>query len=311
MIVPVGPATVVSTTAPTFGRRLAARFADLAPAEQRVAEYLRNNLRDVIFATAADIAATTETSDATVIRTAKALGYSGLPELKQEVGLQVLTATRATERLVEGIDRAGGDPVSIVDHIFLEAVERLEETRRLLDEDAFKSAIGCITQANEILAYGIGPSEFVARYAALRLGRLGLKTRATGRTGFRLADELVSLRAEDAVLVYAPRRLLHDVDVLLSHASKVGAKVILVTDPFQRAVDERVHCLLAAVHAPSGFSGEMLTAAAVTDTIVLAIATQEKTRAEATFDQLTELRQQIARTASGSVRRPRRGNHSR
>jgi DNA-binding MurR/RpiR family transcriptional regulator len=303
--------TVVSTTGTSLEARIAAGFSELAPAEQRVAEYLRNNRRDVIFATAADIAATTDTSDATVVRTAKALGYSGLPELKQEVGLQILTATPATQRLVEGIDRAGGDPISIAEHIFLEAVERLEETRRLLDEDAFKVAIACITEANEVFAYGIGPSEFVARYAAFRLGRLGLKTRATGLTGFRLADELVSLRAEDAVLLYAPRRLLHDVDVLLGHASKVGARVILVTDPFQRAVDERVYVLLAAVHTPSGFSGEMLTAAAITDAMVLAIATQEKARAEATFDQLAVLRQQIARTASDSMRRSRRGNRSR
>jgi DNA-binding MurR/RpiR family transcriptional regulator len=87
--------------------------------------------------------------------------------------------------------------------------------------------------------------------------------------------------------------------------------VILVTDPFQRAVDERVYVLLAAVHTPSGFSGEMLTAAAITDAMVLAIATQEKARAEATFDQLAVLRQQIARTASDSMRRSRRGNRSR
>jgi hypothetical protein len=169
----------------------------------------------------------------------------------------------------------------------------------------------CSANGSRIFAYGIGPSEFVARYAAFRLGRLGLKTRATGLTGFRLADELVSLRAEDAVLLYAPRRLLHDVDVLLGHASKVGARVILVTDPFQRAVDERVYALLAAVHTPTGFSGEMLTAAAITDAMVLAIATQEKARAEATFDQLAVLRHQIARTASDSMRRSRRSNRSR
>ena len=119
----------MSTTASSLEARVAAGFAELAPAEQRVAEYLRNNRREVIFATAAEIAAITDTSDATVVRTAKALGYSGLPELKQEVGLQILTATRATQRLVEGIDRAGGDPISIAEHIFLEAVERLEETR--------------------------------------------------------------------------------------------------------------------------------------------------------------------------------------
>ena len=301
----------MSATESSFEARLADRFGDLAPAEQRVAEYLLNNLRNVIFATAADIAVATETSDATVVRTAKALGYSGLPELKQEVGLQVLTATRAAERLVEGIDRAGGDPTSIVDHIFLEAAERLEETRRLLKEDAFKAAIECLTQAKAVFCYGIGPSEFVARYAALRLGRLGLRTRASGLTGFRLADELVSLRGDDAVLLYAPRRLLSDVDVLLDHAGKVGAKVLLVTDPFRRAVDERVHALLAAVHAPSGFSGEMLTAAAVTDAIVLAIATQEKEHAEGTFDQLALLRQQLARTAGESRRRARRGRQSR
>src|SRR6266702_8617684 len=66
-----------------FADRLAARAAELAPAERRVAELLLDLGPEATLLSAAALAERLGTSDATVVRTAKSLGYSGLAELRR------------------------------------------------------------------------------------------------------------------------------------------------------------------------------------------------------------------------------------
>ncbi|MGH7033079.1 MAG: hypothetical protein ACREFL_05065, partial [Stellaceae bacterium] len=67
----------------TFEERIASRYPELRPAEQRVVRFFRDRREEVLIASAATMAAKAKTSDATVIRTARALGYSGLDGLRR------------------------------------------------------------------------------------------------------------------------------------------------------------------------------------------------------------------------------------
>src|SRR6478609_12202192 len=78
--------TAVKTVAkPTdsFSARVAGRADDVAPAERRVAERLLELGPEATLLSAAALAERLGTSDATVVRTAKALGYRNLAELRQ------------------------------------------------------------------------------------------------------------------------------------------------------------------------------------------------------------------------------------
>jgi DNA-binding MurR/RpiR family transcriptional regulator len=55
----------------------------LGAAGQRVAHFIVQNPAAALASSAMDLAASTGTSDATVIRTVQALGYAGLADLKQ------------------------------------------------------------------------------------------------------------------------------------------------------------------------------------------------------------------------------------
>src|SRR5689334_6038396 len=75
-------ATSAGTAATSLDERLAARRDVLRPTEQRVADFFAQHREEVAFLSATEIAKRLVTSDATVVRTAQALGYSGLQELK-------------------------------------------------------------------------------------------------------------------------------------------------------------------------------------------------------------------------------------
>src|SRR5882757_7587720 len=123
-----------------LSERIGRRIRELSAAERRVAEYLWKHPGMIVLSTAGELGTLSGTSDATVIRTVKALGYSGLPELKRAVGQQVVTGTPAT-RLRDRVEQAGAATGALLDELLAESVERLTETRRLLAEPAFARAV--------------------------------------------------------------------------------------------------------------------------------------------------------------------------
>ena len=57
-----------------------------------------------------------------------------------------------------------------------------------MDVLVLHAAVEALAGAREVLAFGIGPSESVAAYLALRLRRIGRRARVSGATGLRLHD---------------------------------------------------------------------------------------------------------------------------
>ena len=71
--------------AATFDECVVARLDRLSPAEQRVARFFIAHREEVLVASASQLAKRIGTSDATVIRATKALGYPGMNELRREL----------------------------------------------------------------------------------------------------------------------------------------------------------------------------------------------------------------------------------
>src|SRR5438045_2733575 len=103
--------TVADATEAPLVERVAARLADLSPAERRVASFLAEHPEEAAFISAADVAAQLGTSDATVVRTVQSLGYSGLPELKRELVNALKSRATPALRLGRSLQQGGARAV--------------------------------------------------------------------------------------------------------------------------------------------------------------------------------------------------------
>src|SRR3954451_3422799 len=74
---------IIDRSQETLTARIARLGGSLGVASQSVAHFIAQNPAAALGSSAMDLAASTGTSDATVIRTVQALGYSGLADLKQ------------------------------------------------------------------------------------------------------------------------------------------------------------------------------------------------------------------------------------
>ena len=62
--------------------KINSRYASLSPSEQRVATYIQNNIEEIVSLSLGALAARCGTSDTTIIRFCRSLGYSGFQDMK-------------------------------------------------------------------------------------------------------------------------------------------------------------------------------------------------------------------------------------
>lgn len=279
----------------SLAERVTRQLEQLSPSETRVAQYLKAMpAQELIFANAEELGRLTRTSDATVVRTARKLGYSGLPELKREAGVGLASAEHPRERLSQQLTALGSDIGSARDRIFADGIESLELTRSAVDDSQLQAAVGALAHAQTIFAFGYGGSELGARHLARTANRMGYDARAVNDTGLMLADSLMRVSHGDAVVIFQPGRMLHDIEVILEHTASIGARSVLISgERLNRQLRGSYDIGLLAVRGSAQLSSEALTSVVVADVLGYGLSALDERRAMQAREQLTHVRQRL------------------
>lgn len=284
-------AHLVASATDTYAERVAERGDGLAPAERRVAELLVDLGPEATLLSAAALAEQLGTSDATVVRTAKSLGYSGLAEMRRALAAYGDNPPLG-ERLRRTLEQSpGGDLFASAIRNHLSAIETLT---RNVSASAFQEAVAILAGADRVVWRGVGPSAHLAAYGQLLTQRIGKPSSALVHTGTSFADELLTLAPNDAVVLFAYGRLQSHVRVLLGHAEKLNAPVVLITDTLGRKLDGAVNATLQCGRGAPGLFASHATTLVVIEAVVVALAAAHQPEAEASLTNLNELRAALA-----------------
>ncbi len=258
----------------------------LSPAQRLVAEYLVGSGRSAVVDSASAIAARVGVSDATVVRTAQALGYPGLPELRRALVVQGEGPTLA-ERLHQTLAQDDRDVLTrSADSLFA-------SVGTLLDEVAgprFDRAVDVLGGADRLLWSGIGPSAPLAEYAAFLARRLGRPSLALTRSGPGAADDLLEVSGSTAVVVLTYSRVHPHVDTLLQRAKTQSVPVVLITDVLEPVIGDRVTETLVCWRGGPGLFASHAATMLLLEGLLLGLAHLDPARAEASLAGLEGLR---------------------
>jgi DNA-binding MurR/RpiR family transcriptional regulator len=280
--------------APSFEARIAARFGRMSPAEQRVARYFQDHREEVLIASAAALAAKADTSDATVVRAAKALGFSGLDDLRRTLADELRLSLSPAERLTRTLGEIG-DSLSAAFAVTLDIhLRSLETLRRSITPEQFEAAVDGILAARRIVVFGLGPSSAIANYLVTQLIRFGRDAMSLTNTGLLFADDLRRLRDGDLVFMLAYGRVYAELASLLDESGKRGLRSFLVTDTLAATLRDRVDLVLAV---PRGHA-EMLSMHTATlgfiEALLVGVAAKRPTETLASLKALNDARQKLA-----------------
>ncbi|MAN56157.1 MAG: MurR/RpiR family transcriptional regulator [Paracoccus sp. (in: a-proteobacteria)] len=280
----------------TFSQRILAVGSRLSAVEARVIDWLSRNREHGLRASAAEIATAAKTSDATVIRTARKLGYGGLAELRRALAEDLRRDLTLADRMANELARpARAAGLESSAQAFRDALEAIETMAPALVSDFVMT----MRSARRIHVFGIGPSGFIAGYFAAQLVRLGFDARAILRTGLQLADDLIGIGPGDAVIALAYDRPYPEVRALFDRASGLKLRSVLVTSMGPHIPDLRAGILVRVPRGRTGGFGLHAGTLALLEGLLIALSASEPEKTRSALQRLNAARQALAGSAMG------------
>jgi DNA-binding MurR/RpiR family transcriptional regulator len=267
---------------------LQSRLSSLPPSWRRLGDFLLTHLDQVAFLTASELARNAKTSESSVARFARGLGYQGYPEFRED--LQVLL--REKLRPVERMAQAGGVPSAsgaVVARVFELALTNIQETRKLLESRLLEAAAAAIAQAETIHLVGLNASAGTAHLLGHHLGKILPNTRVHIDGGPMLFDALLAVSERDTVVgVSYPRYAKWTVEVL-RYARARGACTIAFTDSPLSPAAQIAEIPLVARVASITFGNSYAAPSVIVDALVALVLRRMRETALVRLDAIEEV----------------------
>lgn len=148
-------------------------YEDMGRSEKRIADYMLNNTQKLISLSISELAQSCGSGDATVVRFARRLGFSGYQELKLSLAAEI-NSTSAIDNTILKSDSCYEIFIKRINHIS----SSLKNTESVLDNTQLENAANSIMGARRVVIFGLGNSAAVAMDAAHKFLRLGIDAQA-------------------------------------------------------------------------------------------------------------------------------------
>ncbi|RCG26259.1 MurR/RpiR family transcriptional regulator [Sphaerisporangium album] len=226
--------------------RVRAVLPSLTPSAQIIARLILDDPATVARSTITELSAASATSEATIVRTARALGFSGYAQLRLALAAAAATTRQGPDRLVPG-DLAPDDPLSdVIAKVTRAEAQALEDTAAQLSPELLGEVVGAITTARRIDVYGVAASGLVAQDMAQKLLRIGLSAHAFTDAHLALTSAVL-LRPGDVAVGVSTTGETPDVVEPLRRAGKAGAATVAITNnPRSSLAEVCGHVLISA-----------------------------------------------------------------
>jgi len=274
----------------TFNDRLDACFSNISPAEKIVARFFQENREEVLIASASSLAKQAGASDATVVRTAKALGFSGLEDLRRTLASEIRDSASPASRMARTIEATGDDLNSALQVTLDINQNSLKSLRKKILPEVFENTVESIIAARRVFIFGIGPSSAMAEYFSIELNRVGLDTMSLTHTGMLLADDIQKFSRRDLLIMFAYDRVYQELEVLLDHADSLKMPKILFSDTLGSRLHHRVDLVLPVARGQINMLSMHTATLALIEALLVGVAMKQPDESLANLETLNRIR---------------------
>lgn len=152
---------------------------DLSPSERHVVDYIMDNLHEVSNIGIVELSQKTFTSTSTVKRLCAKLGIDSYIDFRIQLSIDLKAYLRESILKEANIPVKKHDSIAeIIRKVSYFNAKSIIDSKDINNHDIFTSVVEQMTKAKKIDFFGVGPSNLVARDAALKCLRLGIDSTA-------------------------------------------------------------------------------------------------------------------------------------
>lgn len=249
----------------------------LTPVERMVADYIIENTADIPHLSIKELSQASKTSDASVLRFCKTMGYSGYRSFI--VSISASLGSRDDEVKVQYTDIQPGDGLgTIIDNICLNNRQSIDDTLSVIDRAEIEKAVNVLRKSKRIVFFGIGASGLVCMDGEQKFSRINKMCHAYRDGHSQLTA--VSLLTEDDVAIFISNSG-STIEILdaLEIAQKNKATCIAITKYNKSQLAEKADIVLS-ISTPelsirSGAMGSRIAMLTIIDILFAGVASAE------------------------------------
>ena len=194
--------------------------------DRRLMAYIREHATEVPHATIRELAEAAETTEPTVTRFAKKMGFEGLQAFKVALAEEV---TERSNRYIINRSIERDEPALVTGRKLLDTnIAALERTLEHLPEGRIEACTALLLGAQRLRFVGLGNSGFTARDTAYRFYRIGLDSIGTDNS-HEMYIMAALAKAGDVFVAISHSGRSPEVLAAIRAARESGAKVLVVT----------------------------------------------------------------------------------
>jgi DNA-binding MurR/RpiR family transcriptional regulator len=283
-----------------FSQIISERYTDLTKSEKRIANYLRKNQEESAFLAAGEIADRLGLSEATLVRFARTLGFSNYPSMRTVLQENFRRRVTHSARLRSRLDdlREAGD---IFDRLVVSEIDYMTQSLETVDRQALHQAVDMIRARKRIFIFGVGPSISLVNLMEIRLSRFGWEAVPLTSAGREILEPLIRMTDQDLLFVICFFDISGALQLILDYANEINCPVIMLTDTLGSIIGDQADVVLSAKRGPVSEFHSLVVPMTIINTLLLAVAQEERPQVMANLDKLDQMRERLKKTDASII----------
>lgn len=231
-------------------------YNSLSDSEKLVADYILKRPDDVIHYSITEFAMHCGTSEATIYRLCRKIGFDGYQQFKIALARELSVPSEENVSLEEISDFQ-----SFVKYIIEEDISLLQETLKLIRSDEIQKAVEAILKADRVLLFGVGRSAAIAQDGSLRFSLLGIHASSYSDPHAQVMIA-AGLTDSDVVIGISHSGMIRDIVKSMEVSKNNGAITIAITaginSPITQVSDIVLYCAAGKEQVGSFFDSRVV-----------------------------------------------------
>lgn len=208
--------------------KIRAAYNQFTKAEKKVADYILQKPKEVLFMSITDLAEVCKVGDTSVFRFCKTMELKGYQEFKMMLSLSLREGDDSNMDQFAGNIGLDDSLAELAQKVLNTNVNALTETYSLLHAETFAKAIDYLYKADKIYFFGVGASLLTALKATNKFLRIEPKVYCMQDSHMQ-AMVASMMNADEVAVLFSYSGATKDTIHVAELAKKAGAKIICVT----------------------------------------------------------------------------------
>ena len=256
----------------------------------KLAKYILGNTEETAFLTSAKLGEKAGVSEATVIRFAQFLGFSGFKDIKESLQQAIKEKITPQIKMRETVER-----IKNKENVFCNLLNIdkaiLDEVSRNCSEKNIKRAVEYLGKARIIFIIGLGISKAIVDFLEFRLNRLGYNIMAITSGGEEVVDKLMGISRKDIVVGIGFFRPHKELIAALDLVKQKKVPIIAITDSELSPIAADADVVLNAKRGPAELMTSLVAPMSVANILILTLVMKDKNRSIDSFAKLDKLKE--------------------